>query len=103
MIVPSGSAVTAVLRCSTLVSGTVTTVAAVLLGLDRYDRERVHGASFPTVEVRGLAAIQLACGVLDPEPVTSVIPRARSLHRCGAGRLTVSDSDILDGIAWSVA
>ena len=27
----------------------------------------------------------------------------RVLRRSGADRLTVSDSDILDGIAWSVA
>ncbi|MEO5709984.1 MAG: Ppx/GppA phosphatase family protein [Nocardioidaceae bacterium] len=95
-------------------AGTVTTVAAVLLGLDRYDRERVHGASFPTVEVHGLAARVLAMTVAEREGLG--VPSGRSdvigagalildrvLLRSGADRLTVSDSDILDGIAWSVA
>lgn len=95
-------------------AGTVTTVAAILLGLDRYDRESVHGASFPLAKVHELAAHVLAMTVVEREGLG--VPAGRSdvigagalildrvLHRCGAGRLTVSDSDILDGIAWSLA
>ncbi|CAN5452884.1 Ppx/GppA phosphatase family protein [soil metagenome] len=95
-------------------AGTVTTVAAVLLGLDRYDRERVHGASFPTAEVHDLAARVLAMTVAEREALgvpsgrsdvigAGVLILDRVLLRSGTGRLTVSDSDILDGIAWSVA
>ena len=95
-------------------AGTVTTVAAILLGLDRYDRERVHGASFSLAEVHDLAARVLSMTVVEREGLG--VPAGRSdvigagalildrvLRRCGADRLTVSDSDILDGIAWSVA
>jgi exopolyphosphatase / guanosine-5'-triphosphate,3'-diphosphate pyrophosphatase len=95
-------------------AGTVTTVAAILLGLDRYDRERVHGASFPPADVHDLVSRMLAMTVAEREALG--VPRGRSdvigagalildrvLARSGADRLTVSDSDILDGIAWSVA
>ena len=95
-------------------AGTVTTVAAILLGLDRYDRERVHGASFSVDEVHDLAARLLAMTVVEREGLG--VPSGRSdvigagalildrvLRRSGADRLIVSDSDILDGIAWSVA
>jgi exopolyphosphatase/guanosine-5'-triphosphate,3'-diphosphate pyrophosphatase len=95
-------------------AGTVTTVAAILLGLDRYDRERVHGASFPKREVHDLVTRILAMTVGEREELG--VPSGRSdvigagalildrvLLRSRADRLTVSDSDILDGIAWSVA
>jgi exopolyphosphatase/guanosine-5'-triphosphate,3'-diphosphate pyrophosphatase len=95
-------------------AGTVTTVAAILLGLDRYDRGRVHGASFSKAEVHELAARVLAMTVVAREGLG--VPTGRSdvigagalildrvLRRSGADRLTVSDSDILDGIAWSIA
>jgi exopolyphosphatase/guanosine-5'-triphosphate,3'-diphosphate pyrophosphatase len=95
-------------------AGTVTTVAAILLGLDRYDRGRVHGASFSPAQVHDLVARLLAMTVEEREGLG--VPAGRSdvigagalildrvLHRSGADRLTVSDSDILDGIAWSVA
>jgi exopolyphosphatase/guanosine-5'-triphosphate,3'-diphosphate pyrophosphatase len=95
-------------------AGTVTTVAAILLGLDRYDRERVHGASFPKHEVHDLVTRILAMTVGEREELG--VPSGRSdvigagalildrvLLRSRADRLTVSDSDILDGIAWSVA
>jgi len=96
------------------VAGTVTTVAALLLGLDTWDRDRVHHASFPVGEVHALAARLLAMTVAERESIG--VPTGRSdvigagaiildrvLTHSGAERLTVSDSDILDGIAWSVA
>ncbi len=95
-------------------AGTVTTVAAILLGLDHYDRERVHGASFSLAEVHDLAARVLSMTVVEREGLGVPAGRSdvigagalildRALRRCGADRLTVSDSDILDGIAWSLA
>jgi exopolyphosphatase/guanosine-5'-triphosphate,3'-diphosphate pyrophosphatase len=96
------------------VAGTVTTVAAVLLGLDSWDRDRVHHASFPSTQVHDLVVRLLAMTVAERERLG--VPAGRSdvigagalildrvLARSGADRLLVSDSDILDGIAWSLA
>ena len=95
-------------------AGTVTTVAALLLGLSTYDRSRVHGATFPRAEVDALVERVLAMTVAEREALG--VPSGRSdvigagalildrvLLRSSAEHLRVSDSDILDGIAWSVA
>ncbi|HET9758861.1 MAG TPA: Ppx/GppA phosphatase family protein [Nocardioidaceae bacterium] len=95
-------------------AGTVTTVAALLLGLSAYDRSRVHGATFPRAEVDALVEQVLAMTVSEREALG--VPSGRSdvigagalildrvLLRSSAEHLRVSDSDILDGIAWSVA
>jgi exopolyphosphatase / guanosine-5'-triphosphate,3'-diphosphate pyrophosphatase len=95
-------------------AGTVTTVAALLLGLSAYDRSRVHGATFPRSEVDALVERVLAMTVAEREALG--VPSGRSdvigagalildrvLLRSSAEHLRVSDSDILDGIAWSVA
>jgi exopolyphosphatase/guanosine-5'-triphosphate,3'-diphosphate pyrophosphatase len=95
------------------VAGTVTTVASLLLGLDTYDRDRVHHATFAPHEVHAMVARLLAMTAAERE--AAGVPRGRSdvigagalildrvLHRTAADRLTVSDADILDGIAWSL-
>jgi len=95
-------------------AGTVTTVAALLLGLTAYDRSRVHGATFPRADVDALVERVLAMTVAEREAIG--VPSGRSdvigagglildrvLLRSSADHLRVSDSDILDGIAWSVA
>jgi exopolyphosphatase / guanosine-5'-triphosphate,3'-diphosphate pyrophosphatase len=96
------------------VAGTVTTLASLLLGLRTWDRDRVHHASFPVADVHDLVERLLPLTVAERE--TLGVPSGRSdvigagavildrvLRRSGASVLTVSDSDILDGIAWSVA
>lgn len=96
------------------VAGTVTTMGMLMLGLRTWDRDRVHLASFPLTQVHDLASGLLAMTVAQREALG--VPSGRSdvigagalildrvLLRCGAERLTISDSDILDGIAWSVA
>jgi exopolyphosphatase/guanosine-5'-triphosphate,3'-diphosphate pyrophosphatase len=96
------------------VAGTVTTVAAVLLGLGTWDRERVHHSTFPVPAVHDLTDQLLSMTAAERERLG--VPAGRSdvigagavildrvLHRSAAERLTVSDSDILDGIAWSIA
>jgi exopolyphosphatase / guanosine-5'-triphosphate,3'-diphosphate pyrophosphatase len=96
------------------VAGTVTTVGALLLGLRTWDRDRVHHASFPVTSVHELATRLLGTTVAEREEMG--VPPGRSdvigagalildrvLHRSAAERLTVSDADILDGIAWSLA
>jgi exopolyphosphatase / guanosine-5'-triphosphate,3'-diphosphate pyrophosphatase len=95
------------------VAGTVTTVAVLLLGLRTWDRERVHHASFPVADVHAMAERLLAMTVDEREALG--VPAGRSdvigagalildrvLRRSAAERLLVSDSDILDGIAWSI-
>jgi exopolyphosphatase/guanosine-5'-triphosphate,3'-diphosphate pyrophosphatase len=95
-------------------AGTVTTVASLLLGLDHWDRERVHHASFPVRDVHALAERLLAMTVTERQALG--VPAGRSdvigagalvldrvLRRSGTDRLLVSDSDILDGIAWALA
>jgi exopolyphosphatase/guanosine-5'-triphosphate,3'-diphosphate pyrophosphatase len=96
------------------VAGTVTTLASLLLGLRTWDRDRVHHASFPVADVHDLVERLLPLTVSEREALG--VPSGRSdvigagavildrvLRRSGAPVLTVSDSDILDGIAWSVA
>ena len=95
-------------------AGTITTVAALLLGLRTYDRSQVHGATFPRADVHALADRLLGMTVAEREALA--VPPGRSdvigagalildrvLLRSSASELRVSDSDILDGIAWSVA
>lgn len=95
------------------VAGTVTTVASLLLGLDTYERDRVHHATFAPDEVQAMVARLLAMTAAERE--AAGVPHGRSdvigagalildrvLRRTAAERLTVSDADILDGIAWSL-
>ena len=95
------------------VAGTVTTLAVLLLGLRTWDRERVHHATFPLTDVHDLAGRVLAMTVAEREQAG--VPTGRSdvigagavildrvLRRSRADRVTVSDADILDGIAWSL-
>ena len=96
------------------VAGTVTTVAAVLLGLTEWDRDRVHHATFEVDAVHELTERLLAMTAAQRQDLGIPAGRAdvigagavildRVLRRSGADELLVSDSDILDGIAWSVA
>jgi exopolyphosphatase/guanosine-5'-triphosphate,3'-diphosphate pyrophosphatase len=95
------------------VAGTVTTVATLLAGLDHWDRERIHHATFPVDDVHALterllhltAAERIALHV--PEGRADVIGAGalvldRVLRRTPVTELLVSDADILDGIAWSL-
>jgi exopolyphosphatase / guanosine-5'-triphosphate,3'-diphosphate pyrophosphatase len=96
------------------VAGTVTTVAALLKGLDHWDRSAIHHATFPVGDVHALTERLLAMTTAErvalhvPEGRADVIAAGalvldRVLRRTGAPSLLVSDADILDGIAWSRA
>ena len=74
----------------------------------------MHHATFPIADVHDLVERVLA--MTRPEREQLGVPTGRSdvigagalildrvLQRSAAERLTVSDSDILDGIAWSLA
>jgi exopolyphosphatase / guanosine-5'-triphosphate,3'-diphosphate pyrophosphatase len=93
------------------VAGTVTTLAGVYLGLEHYDRERVHGAVIPLPSVEELLH-QLAAMTVDQiRALPSMHPgradvitggaliEARVAARLTVEYLIVSESDILDGIA----
>jgi exopolyphosphatase / guanosine-5'-triphosphate,3'-diphosphate pyrophosphatase len=95
------------------VAGTVTTVAALLLGLRTWDRDRVHHSTFPATQVHDLVARLLTLTVVERQALG--VPAGRSdvigagalildrvLSRSRTDHLLVSDSDILDGIAWSL-
>jgi exopolyphosphatase / guanosine-5'-triphosphate,3'-diphosphate pyrophosphatase len=95
------------------VAGTVTTLAALDLGLDAYDRERVHGhrltrdgareqlerlASLPLSERRELPA-------MEPERAPVIVAGALILTEVldyfGLDAIEVSEHDILDGAAFA--
>jgi len=96
------------------VAGTVTSMAAVWLGLMRYDRARVHGARMPLTAVAdvaerllGLSAAQITeLGPVQPERAPLLAPGALVVAQIAArvrtGALVVSEADILDGIARSL-
>jgi exopolyphosphatase/guanosine-5'-triphosphate,3'-diphosphate pyrophosphatase len=114
------------------VAGTVTTVAAMVLDLPSYQRDRIHHALLPvpdvdkatarllgmTVEQRralpfmhpgradviGAGALILDRVLLRAEPDPGAAPgQAAEPAANPAASMLVSESDILDGIAWSVA
>ncbi|MCZ4498278.1 MAG: exopolyphosphatase [Marmoricola sp.] len=95
------------------VAGTVTTVAAGVLGLSTYDREAVHLAVLDrdavTATIADLVAMTVeqrrALGYMHPGRADVIAAGAlileRILARTVVATVTVSESDILDGIAWS--
>ncbi|MFB8404127.1 exopolyphosphatase [Streptomyces sp. NPDC055912] len=96
-------------------AGSVTTVAAIALGLPEYDSEKIHHARISAAQVaevtdRLLAsthAERAAIPVIHPGRVDVIIAGAIVLReiveRVGAHEVVVSEQDILDGIALSVA
>lgn len=97
------------------VGGTYTSQAALELGLEIYDSERVHGAvvSLPALDALAdrLAGMTLeeiaALPSLDPAraPVLlgGAVVSAEALRRSGRGEVVVSEADLLDGIARRLA
>ncbi len=95
------------------VAGTITTVAAGVLALPAYDRSRVHLARLEVAAVRdtidALVAMTVterkALGYMHPGRADVIAAGAlileRILARTTVATVTVSESDILDGIAWS--
>jgi exopolyphosphatase / guanosine-5'-triphosphate,3'-diphosphate pyrophosphatase len=97
------------------VAGTITTLAALDLGLDEYDRERVHGHELSLAGVQRqlerLAALPLAqrreVPALEPERAPVIVAGAviarEVLAAYGLDAYRVSEHDILDGIALAAA
>jgi exopolyphosphatase/guanosine-5'-triphosphate,3'-diphosphate pyrophosphatase len=97
------------------VAGTITSLAALDLGLDEYDRERVHGHVLPAdgleQQLRRLAAVPVTerreMRPLDPERAPVIVAGAviarEALAFFGVDALEVSERDILDGAALAAA
>jgi exopolyphosphatase/guanosine-5'-triphosphate,3'-diphosphate pyrophosphatase len=96
-------------------AGSVTTVAALALGLTRYDAARIHHARISARQVAEQARALLAqtreqrasLAVMHPGRVDVIGGGAMILdevmRRFGFAEVLVSEHDILDGIAWSLA
>jgi exopolyphosphatase / guanosine-5'-triphosphate,3'-diphosphate pyrophosphatase len=97
------------------VAGTITSIAALALGLDEYDRERVHGARITAADVgkqlERLAAVPVEqrreLRPLDPERAPVIVAGAviarETLSFFGVDELEISKRDILDGAALAAA
>ena len=104
-------------RARTLIglAGSVTTVAAIAMGLPAYDAALIHHARVSAADVhavtRGLLAqtqaARAAIGAMHPGRVDVIGGGAlvldRLMERFGFGEVLVSEHDILDGMAWSLA
>ncbi|MFF2194739.1 exopolyphosphatase [Streptomyces sp. NPDC058157] len=96
-------------------AGSVTTVAAIALELPEYRSERIHHSRISYEQVREISGRMLtathaersAIPVMHPGRVDVIGAGALVLlaimERTGATEVVVSEHDILDGIAWSVA
>jgi exopolyphosphatase / guanosine-5'-triphosphate,3'-diphosphate pyrophosphatase len=96
------------------VAGTVTTMGAMVLDLEVYDRDRVNGARLGRASVLDAVDRIVAMSVRERRALPFMHPdRAdvigagalvlgRVVHRLGLAELRVSSHDILDGIAWSL-
>jgi exopolyphosphatase/guanosine-5'-triphosphate,3'-diphosphate pyrophosphatase len=96
-------------------AGSVTTVAAIALGLDTYDPRRIHHSVLSAAEVRRVsdellrmsheerAALPVMhSGRVDVIGAGALI-LAETVDRVGVEHVVVSEHDILDGIAWELA
>ncbi|MEU3374654.1 Ppx/GppA phosphatase family protein [Streptomyces sp. NPDC006660] len=96
-------------------AGSVTTVAAIALGLTAYDSAAIHHSRIPYEDVAAVTARLLASTheertripVLHPGRVDVIAAGALVLlaimERTGAREVVVSEHDILDGIAFATA
>ena len=96
-------------------AGSVTTVAAIALGLAEYDPGRTHHARISAGAVHAVTSELLAAtrreraaiGSMHPGRVDVIGAGAlvldQVMRRFGFAEVVTSEHDILDGIAWSIA
>jgi exopolyphosphatase/guanosine-5'-triphosphate,3'-diphosphate pyrophosphatase len=97
------------------VAGTPTSLAAIELGLDPYDAERVHGHTLPLASIQRMCS-QLAAKTLAerlevrglhpgraPTIVAGVVILIQVMRMFGLGEIEVSEHDILHGAALEAA
>jgi exopolyphosphatase / guanosine-5'-triphosphate,3'-diphosphate pyrophosphatase len=97
------------------VAGTITSIAALALRLEEYDRDRVHGSRLSAEDLSAqldrLAAVPLAerrtFRPLDPDRAPVIVAGAviarEALTFFGLDALEISERDILDGAALAAA
>jgi exopolyphosphatase/guanosine-5'-triphosphate,3'-diphosphate pyrophosphatase len=97
------------------VAGTATTVAAAALELESYDRYAIHLSHISAEKVHAYAKFfaasthdnRAALGYMHPGRVDVISAGAlvlsRIMHATGVSEFIASESDILDGMAWSLA
>jgi exopolyphosphatase/guanosine-5'-triphosphate,3'-diphosphate pyrophosphatase len=102
-------------RTFVAVAGTATTVAAAALDLESYDRYAIHQSHISATKVSTISTRFLnmsrtelaALGYMHPGRVDVIAAGALVLDRImkatGLPEFVASESDILDGIAWSIA
>jgi exopolyphosphatase / guanosine-5'-triphosphate,3'-diphosphate pyrophosphatase len=91
-------------------AGTITTIAAVALGLKRYDRDAIHHARLDLGTIRSIDAM-LREATVEQRKALPVMPRGREdviaagstilrrvMEGFGFGEVLVSEADILDGL-----
>ncbi|KRA39374.1 exopolyphosphatase [Nocardioides sp. Root614] len=96
------------------VAGTNTTIAAGTLGLAAYDRDLIHGQVLAVADVQALVDGLLTMTVAQRRDLGWMHPGradvidagalivSRVLARVSVASMTVAETDILDGIAWSL-
>lgn len=96
------------------VAGTNTTIAAGTLGLAAYDRALIHGQVLDVGDVQGHVEMLLGMTVAQRRDLGWMHPGradvidagaliiSRVLARVAVPTMTVAETDILDGIAWSL-
>jgi exopolyphosphatase / guanosine-5'-triphosphate,3'-diphosphate pyrophosphatase len=96
-------------------AGSVTTIAAIAMGLPAYDAARIHHARVAAADVHAVTgrlltqtrAERAAIGVMHPGRADVIGGGAlvldRLMQRFGFAGVLVSEHDILDGMAWSLA
>ena len=97
------------------VAGTVTTVTAIALGLDRYDPERIHLATVGADQVAATAARLCAMTVAERAALPVMAPGREDVIAAGAllldevctrlqfEQVLASEADILDGVLLGLA
>lgn len=101
------------------VAGTFTTIAAIHLELDSYDAEAIHGTTLTFTQLRAVCEKLLNSTVEQRKAMGSMHPGRADVigggalvamaiadlleEKAGLNAVTVSETDILDGIALSIA
>ncbi len=114
--IAQAAAIVPISKAKTLVAvaGTATTVAAAALELETYDRYAIHLSRIPAEKVHKVSAAFQAMtksdisklGFMHPGRVDVITAGSLVLSRVmaatGATEFVASESDILDGMAWSL-
>jgi len=111
------AAVVPITKAKTLVAvaGTATTVAAAALGLTEYDRYAIHLSRISAAQVHDSSAmflsknreVRVSLGYMHPGRVDVIgagsLVLSEIMKATGAAEFVASESDILDGMAFSLA